>query len=470
MTPRSAISICTVLALACAPEARALSLGETIAAVLETNPEIEAAEANKQAIEFELDQAQSFRMPKFEIEGWVGASYDDGGRSLDASASDDPVDGYRVTGRVTQVLYDGFSTQSEIERQAYRVDAAALRVLERSEFLSLEAIRLYADVLRSRRMLALAQENLRYHRSVFSRLDNAFVSGAISVGDLQQANERVLFAEDTLINFELDAMTIENAFLQVVSLKPNDLQSVPQIYGDVHSSLDQALNVARRNNLTIRFSQADVGSAEARRRIAEANRGPTVNLEAEVNFGEDIGGFTGKVADAEIGLVMRYDFQGGRRNAERQEQIRRVSESRATLLHQTRLVEREVRDTWADWQAAQRRLSTLTKQVNLSSRLRQTYEEEFKVGSRSLLDILNTQNALFQAQVNLENARSLESYIRYRLLAASGTLLSTMGIQPPADAQDYAVQHVKAPAVGSEPEPERFDARSFTDWRKSLDN
>lgn len=447
----------------------ALTLEDTVRAVLETNPEIEAAEANKQAIEFELDQARAFRMPKFELEAWAGSSYDDGTRSIDASSASDPIEGYRVTGRVSQVLYDGFRIRSEVERQAYRVDAAALRVLERSEFLSLEAVRLYADVVRSRDMLNLARQNLDYHRDVYARLDNAFGSGAIPVGDVQQANERVLFAEDTLINFELDAQTIENEFIQIVSSEPTSLGTVPSISSNVHASEEQALAVARRQNPTIRFSQADVGSAEARWRVAEANRGPTLHLEAEVSAGDDVGGYEGRLADAEVGVVLRYEIQGGRKKAARQEQIRRVSESRATLLHQTRLVEREVRDTWADWKAAERRVSTLARQAQLSQELRDTYEEEYTVGSRSLLDILNTQNSLFQAQVNLVNARSLETYIRYRLLAATGTLLSSMGIEPPEDATNYAREYQKAPDVGSAPEPKRFDAQSYTDWRRSVD-
>ena len=449
--------------------ASALTLQDVIFAVLETNPEIEAAEANKQAIEFELDQARSFQMPRFEVEAWAGSSYDDGSTTNDLSAADDPIGGYRLTGRVSQLIYDGSRTRSEIDRQAWRVDAAALRVLERSEFLSLEAIRLYADVVRSRAMLNLARNNVDYHRTVYSRLENAFGTGAIPIGDVQQAQERVLFAEDTLIDFELSALTIENEFLQVVALTPDNMGTVPSIASQVHGSLDQALAVARRQNPTILFSQADVGSAQARWRAAEANRGPTVHLEAEVTTGEDVNGFEGGVFDGEVGVVLRYELQGDRKRAQRQEQIRRASEASATLLHQTRLVEREVRDTWADWQTAQRRVSTLSRQADLSRELRTTYEEEYQVGSRSLLDILNTQNALFQPEVNLINARSLEVYIRYRLLAATGTLLTTMGIEPPEDARTYARQHMKAPEVGSDYQPTRFDARTFSDWRRTVD-
>lgn len=449
-------------------QAVALSLEETIFYVLETNPEIKSAEANKQAIEFELDQAKSFRVPRFELEAWAGASVDNGDTTSDLTAADDPISGYELRGRMSQMIFDGFETRSDIERQAYRVDAAALRVLERSEMLSLEAIRLFADVLRSNELVALARQNLDYHRAVYERLQGGFEGGVVPVGDIQQAEERIYLAEDTLIDFELDAQDIRDTFLAIVGVEPGNLGSLPSVASAMPAELDDALGVARRRNPTVRFAQADVGSAEAQSRLADANRYPTVHLEADVVAGEDVNGFEGNVSDAKVGLVMRYEFQGGFNRAERQEQVRRVSESRADLLRRTRVVEKEVRHSWASLKSAERRRATIERQASLSRELRTTYEGEYEVGARSLLDILNTQSALFQAEANLVNARSLERYVKYRLLAASGVLLSTLGIEPPEDAQPFAANSVGAPGVGGTQVEERFDASSFRDWRKSV--
>lgn len=448
----------------------ALSVNDAVLYVLETNPEIKAAEANKQAIEFELDQSKAFRVPKFEIEAWAGSSLNNGTTTSDLTASDDAITGYQVRGRMTQVLFDGFRIRSEIERQAYRVDAAALRVLERSEFLSLEAVRLYADVIRARRLVGLAKNNLTYHQGLYDRLQGGFDSGTLPVGDIQQAQERVFLAEDTLISFQLDAQDIEDNFLEVVGVKPQNLGSLPAIGGAMPGSLDQALGVARRNNPTVRFTQADVGTAEARAREANANRYPTLNLEADVLSGRDVNGFEGDVEDARVGLVLRYEFQGGRKRAARQEQVRRTSQSRAEMLQQARRVDKEVRNSWANLEAAQRRMGIVRDQANLSRDLRATYEEEYDVGVRSLLDILNTQNALFQAEANLVNAEMLQQYVRFRVLASMGMLLSTLGIEPSEDATPYAVKENRAPNVSGSNEAKHFDAKSFSDWRKTVGN
>jgi len=457
-------------AFAVAGKTHALSLEDAILYVLETNPEIKAAEANKQAIEFELDQARSFWAPRFELEGRAGVSYNDGTTTSDLPAADDPIAGYELRARIIQRLYDGGDTRNEIERQAYRVDAAALRVLERAEFLSLEATRVYAEVIRGRALVALARENVAYHRDVFSRIEQAFANGVVGIADIQQAEERVFLAEDTLSQFELGALEAEALFLETVGVAADNLGTIPSLSAAVPASLEAALSLARRENPTIRFLQNDVGTAEALARRIDANRRPTLDLEVEGRVGEDVNGFEGDVLDAEIALVLRYQFQGDQKRALRQEHIRLVNESRAFLLTQARLVEREVRTGWANLQTTQRRIGILQRQADLARELRTSYESEFEVGARSLLDILNTQSALFQAETNLVNARSLERFLKYRLLASVGNLLPTLGIEAPEDALTYAVSQRNAQPVGAAPEGEMRDARSFSEWRRSLDN
>ncbi|MFK7869227.1 MAG: TolC family outer membrane protein [Roseobacter sp.] len=447
----------------------ALTLEESILLVIETNPEIKAAEANKQAIEFELDQAESFFAPRIELETRAEGSINDGTRTSDLSSSDDALLGYEVVGRLTQNLYDGRATRSEIDRQAYRVDSAAFRVLERAEFLSLETVRVYSDVLRTQRLTRLAQANLAYHREVLIQIQNGFDNGILGIGDLQQAEERLFLAEDTLVQFQLNAADSEILFLETVGVAPDGLSTVPNLASSMPASLDQLLATAWNNNPTIKFFQSDVGAAEALSRQAQANKLPTIDLEAVTRYGEDLRGFEGEVRDASVGVVLRYEFQGNRKRGEREEQVRRVSEERARLLNQSRLVEREVRQSWANLSSAKRRASILSRQSALSRELLSSYEQEFDVGSRSLLDLLNTQNASFQAEANLVNARALEVFLTYRLLAAGGVLLRTLNIEPPEDSKAYAVNAKGSPGVGAADAETRDDARSFSEWRRDID-
>src|SRR3546814_4529126 len=71
-----------------------------------------------------------------------------------------------------------------------RVDGAALRVVERSEFIALQSARQYLDVLLQQRVVAAAEDNMTFHNSLVSDLSSGVSAGSISIADLQQAQER----------------------------------------------------------------------------------------------------------------------------------------------------------------------------------------------------------------------------------------------------------------------------------------
>src|SRR5262245_35964793 len=129
----AAVSITCFSAL---DRASALTLEESIAAALKTNPSIGQAIENRRATEFELRQARGLYLPRVDVEASAGA------RELDSPAR-------RAVGLVGSTLYPeevgaviqqqiiNLSSRSEIEYQASRVDGASLRVLERSENIAL---------------------------------------------------------------------------------------------------------------------------------------------------------------------------------------------------------------------------------------------------------------------------------------------------------------------------------------------
>ena len=59
------------------------------------------------------------------------------------------------------------------------------------------------------------------------------------------------------------------------------------------------------------------------------------------------------------------------------------------------------------------------------------YEEQFELGLRSLLDVLDLENELFDTRVSMVEAEYRYKFAHYRLLTTTGTLLSTLGVALP---------------------------------------
>lgn len=344
-----------------------------------------------------------------------------------------------------------------MERQGYRIDGAAMRVLERSEFLGLEGVRVYIDYLRLKALVGLAEENLAYHRAKLAEIRRGVRSGVLGEADAQQAQERVLTAEDSLSLAQLDLENGRIAFINAVGVPPSDLETVTPIEHLLPATLDAALADARRVNPRIRFANSDIGASEAQYRAAESRFWPELSLEADARAGENLDGYRGSDREARVGLVLRYNFNGGIDSANRQEQLRRVSENRSALHEQARFVEREVRTSWAQLDSERRRVPLLERQLASARRLLDLYQREFDVGQRTLLDLLNTRNAVYQSEIDLVSGRYVELYAQYRLLGAIGTLLPALGVQPPPDAIAYGADNTDAPAVKSYDDEPRTD-------------
>ena len=136
---------------------------------------------------------------------------------------------------------------------------------------------------------------------------------------------------------------------------------------------------------------------------------------------------------------MRWQlFDGGINRAKVQEMTRRASEARFLLSQRQREAEEDVRTAWNRWDTEKKRLVDLERQGQVSDALLVSYREQFNVGRRSLLDVLDSQNTRYNTQIRSETARFSEIFAQYQILAADNKLLDTLGIAPPSDSEATA--------------------------------
>src|SRR5690606_12019827 len=81
------------------------------------------------------------------------------------------------------------------------------------------------------------------------------------------------------------------------------------------------------------------------------------------------------------------------------------------------------------------KLPFLTEHETSTEKVRHAYQQQFHIGERSLLDVLNTENELFDARRTLNNAVHDLKIAEYRWLALSHQILSAMGLAQPYDEQ-----------------------------------
>lgn len=455
-----ALSAAVALSLLGGDYSSATTLKQAIDKTLKTNPQILQAAKNREAVEFELRQARGLYLPSVDLEAGVGrrrlASPSSGGLTSDH----DDLKPSDVSLTITQTLFDGGARRSEVEKQASRVDGASFRVVERSESLALEVVQSYLEYILQTEIVAAAAQNRNFHQQMLSDINEGIKGGALTDADSLQGRERLEAAKARLVEANQELEQTKIRYLAVVG----EPIANPQVPGSVAKALprtlDDAIVIAAKNSPRIFSANADIDAADADVKGSRANYLPKVNFEVSASTGNDINGDYGNTNDVQARVVARWNlFRGGIDTAREQEQIRRASEQRYNLAQTHREVEEAVRSAWNERKNRSELAGTLGQQSSTNAQLVSSYREQFKVGQRSLLDVLDAQNTRFNTSVLAQTARFAALFAEYKILAASGNLVKTMNLKPIEQGEGYARQEFSVPATAAQPKYVEVDSR-----------
>lgn len=446
-----AVTAALLVGVALAPaDANALTLKEAMTITLESNPEIGQAQENREAIEFELRQARGLYMPSIDLEAGTGIqNLDNPSRRL-GGLDDDPLYPSDVGISVTQKLFDGGGRRAELERQAARVDSASFRVLERSETIGLQVVREYLEIMLQGEIVQESRRNMGVHQQMLGDINSLISGGTLTDADRQQAEERLLAAKVRAKEAEEELESAKIRFQKLVG-KPFSNPTMPgSMAAALPKSLDEAIGLARANNARIKVANADIDAADAMVKGARSDMFPTVSLEGRARTGMDIDGGDGRTTSFQARVVAKWNlYRGGIDIANEQEQIRRASEQRLVLHQSYREVEEAVRISW-DRRLRQSELAaTLKQQAAVNGNLVGSYREQLSVGRRSLLDVLGAQNSRYTVNVLSRTVVYAARFAEYRILAASGMLLSSMNLSAAKQSDAYARTEFNVPETAA---------------------
>ena len=337
---------------------------------------------------------------------------------------------------VRQLIFDGFATVNETWRHAYRVDAASWRVKERTELIALDAIQAYTDILRLQDMIAQANRNIAAHRELQTSVSARVSGGRAGRGDLDQVTERVMAAEAARAELQLRLGEAVAMFRRAVDREPKGLVW-PKRPAGLPASRQAALNAALQHNATLRAAGSDVSAVESQREAAKGTNLPTVALEGRAGYGKNTQNITGRYDEYSAKLSASWlIFSGGTDTARQNELTERVGEQRMRLSLLQRQAIESIDKAWTTRQALGDRIRALGGQARAAEQVVAVYRSEYDLGTRTLLDLLNAEQVRYNAAVGLINAKGLAVFADYQLLAASGTLLTAMGIGLPGEAHN----------------------------------
>ncbi|WP_244556564.1 TolC family outer membrane protein [Enterovibrio nigricans] len=408
----------------------AQSLEQAVATTLTLNPLIKEAYNEFKSRHENIDASTGGYLPSLDLEAGIGYSdYNNDSNKGDYHPQD-------VRLSLRQLIWDGAITYNDIQRTKAEAEAQCYQLLADIQDTALSVVEVYLDVLRAQQILTLTRSNLTTHEEITADVNKLAESGVSSSSDLTQAQGRLAQAHTNVLSAQSNLEDKITEFEQIVGTSPNALVTPEVDALFIPRSLAEALNIARKNNPVIHVAHHDVDAAKYQYNQAKGDMYPTFTIEASQEWGEELDGTPGNTDEFQAMLRMRYNlFNGGTDAAESRSAAYQINKAKNIRNNAHRLLNESTRLAWSAKELAEKQTSFLQQHVDAASDTLIAYEKQYLIGRRTLLDLLNTENELFDARRSYLDAYFSGILARYRVLNATGLLLSELRVETPEEWQ-----------------------------------
>jgi outer membrane protein len=423
------------LARAAAPGALALALalgagpaaGETLrealASAYGTNPTLEAARANQRAIDEGVPIARAQGLPSLNLT----ATHTEFIRQS-ANAFTAPERNLGVQAQALVPIYSGGAVRNAIAAAKERVEAGQADLRNTESVVFSQVVAAYMDVLRTEALTMLAANNVAVLKTNLEAAGDRFQIGDLTITDVAQSRARLAVAEGDLRQAEANLIAARETYIRLVGRPASGLEAPPPLPG-LPDTLEEAIAAALAHNPNLEAARLRAEAAGFDTKAAGAGRLPTLGLFVNGQYSDFFGTLGGPVAaqfvqretTANAGVRLTIPlFQGGLPAARQRQAGARESAALEDVIAAERQVIAETRSTFANWQAANQVIKSAQAAVEAAELSLEGVRAENSIGNRTVLDVLNAEQELLQARVQLVTARRNAYVAGFSLLALMG--------------------------------------------------
>ncbi|MFW1141768.1 TolC family protein, partial [Vibrio parahaemolyticus] len=274
-------------------------------------------------------------------------------------------------------------------------------------------------------------------QEIYSFILDKKEKGLTSNSDLAQVSARVATTQSSLIAAQNNLYDAKTKFLRLVGQSPKAL--IEPVFPEelIPSTLEEARAQAVKNHPTIRSSIQDL---EAARKEVDREQGgyyPELKLELSASKTDNVDNIEGINEDAKVMLTLNYDiFNGFTTNSRVESSAWRVEEARAIRASAELDASEGVQLAWNAHDLLAQQLEVLKINVDAAKVTELGYIQQFNVGRRSLLDVLDAKVETFVARRNYVKTKYDRTYAAYRLFNAMGTLTYALRVDYPEEWKD----------------------------------
>jgi outer membrane protein len=418
----AAVAALIALAVWCGAAApvSAQALDEALGTAYINNPQLRAARAQLRATDEQVPQALSGWRPTVQFSGEIGQQRDNFNQS--SGNPDVTTTPKRAAVIITQPIYSGGQTVAATNQaeSAVRAQRALLQSAEQSVLLN--SVTAYMDVARDRAEVQLTRSNEQVLRRDLEATRDRFKVGEVTRTDVAQAEAALAQSTAQRIQAEGNLIASGARYVEQIGTRPQTLRQ-PAVPVHLLPANEVETVAGSINNPDLISSQYNERAARSAIDVAFSQLLPQVNLTGTVSYDKDIVGLgiertTGQIL-AQVTIPL---YEAGNVSSQVRQAKQTASQLRLTIDQQRRAAAQIATTSWQELQTARSQIVSFKVQVKANQIALEGVRQEAQVGARTVLDVLDAEQALLTSQVNLVRAQHDEIVAAYSVIAAVGRL------------------------------------------------
>ena len=320
------------------------------------------------------------------------------------------------------LIYDGGASKLAVEAAKETVLATRQQLISIEQQVLLGAVQAYMNVVRDAQIVELRRNNLRLVARELQAAKDRFEVGEVTRTDVALAEAQLAGGRANLAVAQGNLMASKEQYAAAIGRQPGTLRT-PKGLPQVPARIEEARAIAERRHPDLTAVKHAIQAAEYGVQRARSAMGPTVRLEGQYGFSQDLGtdDYFSQGGSVSLGLTQPI-YRGGQLSALLRQAMANRDAQRGRL-HATRhSIRQQAGSAWAGFASAKAQLDASGQQIEAARIAFDGVREEAKLGSRTTLDVLIAEQDLLDAESNRITARASEVTAAYAVLSSMGLL------------------------------------------------
>ena len=415
------------LSLFCFSNAFSVTLYDALNQTYKNNIQLNAERENIKASEEDVNISKADYKPSLTLSG--SKSIEDTNKLTNQSGGDatiSDVDPFTTSIKLEQTILD-FGRDITLQKNITALDLAKAKLVKKEQDILHKAIDAFTNLILARETLDINSKNLNL---LIRQVENDKIRrdrGQITNTDLAQSESSLAGAQAQFAKAKSDLLISKLNYENIIGKisDPNQLQKNSNAIVSIPNTLNEAINLSKQNNPDILIAKLDLEKSEKDLAISESDLKPSASLSLERSYSDDLTSTIDEREKDTLKATLSWPFySGGKKRSTINKNSNLTTRKRLLLDDAVRTNETNVASAWSSLQSSESFLNSVKVQVGASQIAYEGVTAEYERGSRTTLDVIQSNALLLSAQISLADSEKNYLMAQYNLLKAVGLLNS----------------------------------------------